>query len=178
MTFAENEHTEFKKSTGELKDGENYVKNKMNWQVELGADMKRHEVPEIPLPALREAIVNSFAHRNFNDPKGNEIAVFSDRIEIFNPGTFPEGLTPDDFIKGREKRQQKKRRIGDRCYHVGLYPRNPGVERKIQPPPKNTEKRHPRQRRNKNEGFGIGPGEFKNGEIASSGKTVSSCFHR
>ncbi len=34
--------------------------------------------------------------------KGNEVAIFKDRIEIYNPGDFPEGYTPEDFIKGEE----------------------------------------------------------------------------
>ncbi|MCK4358752.1 MAG: DeoR family transcriptional regulator [Candidatus Cloacimonetes bacterium] len=55
------------------------------------------------LVAIREALVNSLCHRDYNNPKGNEIAIFKDRVEIYNPGKFPEGYTPDDFIKGKEK---------------------------------------------------------------------------
>ena len=29
--------------------------------------------------------------------------MFKDRVEIYNPGTFPEGYTPEDFIKGKER---------------------------------------------------------------------------
>ena len=35
--------------------------------------------------------------------EGNEVAIFKDRIEIYNPGQFPEGYTPKDFIKGTER---------------------------------------------------------------------------
>lgn len=94
----------------------NFVTDKINWRVEFGADMKRHEIPEIPLTALREAIVNSLAHRNYNDPKSNEIAFFNDRIEIFNPGAFPEGLTPDDFIKGHERSHLRNPKIAEVFY--------------------------------------------------------------
>jgi len=51
----------------------------------------------------REALVNSFCHRDYGIPKGNEIAIFRDRIEIYNAGAFPEGYTPEDFIKGKER---------------------------------------------------------------------------
>jgi ATP-dependent DNA helicase RecG len=101
-----------------LNVAENYVKDKINWRVEFGSDMKRHEIPEIPMPAVREAIVNSFAHRNFNDPKSNEIAIFSDRIEIYNPGTFPEGLTPKDFISGRERSHLRNPKIAEIFYYT------------------------------------------------------------
>ncbi len=85
-----------------LETAETYLKEKMNWRVEF-VDFKRVEIPEIPLKALREALVNSLIHRDFNNPKGNEIAVYKDRIEIFNPGTFPEGLTPEDYIQSKAR---------------------------------------------------------------------------
>lgn len=44
---------------------------------------------------------NSLCHRDYSNPKGNEVAIFKDRIEIYNPGQFPDEIDPDDFIKGR-----------------------------------------------------------------------------
>jgi ATP-dependent DNA helicase RecG len=47
------------------------------------------EVPEYPLPALREAIVNAVVHRDYGSyATGTQIQVrlYSDRIEIANPG--------------------------------------------------------------------------------------------
>ncbi len=95
-----------------------FVTDKLNWRVEFGADMKRHEIPEIPMTALREAIVNSLVHRDYNDPKLNEIAFFADRIEIFNPGTFPKGLSPDDFIKGHERSHLRNPKIAEVFYYT------------------------------------------------------------
>lgn len=63
--------------------------------------MERVEIPEIPLEAIREALINSLIHRDFKNPKSNEIAIYKDRIEIFNPGEFPEGFKPEDFIEGQ-----------------------------------------------------------------------------
>jgi len=37
------------------------------------------------------------------NPKGNEIAIFKDRIEIYNPGNFPDDYSPADFIRGSER---------------------------------------------------------------------------
>ena len=95
-----------------------YLLDKINWRVEFGRDMKRHEIPEIPVAALREAIVNSFAHRNYSDPKSNEIAIFKDRIEIYNPGTFPPGLTPDDFITKHERSHLRNPKIAEMFYYT------------------------------------------------------------
>ena len=85
-----------------LETVESYLKEKMNWRVEF-VDFKRVEIPEIPIKAMREALVNSLIHRDFHNPKGNEVAIFKDRIEIFNPGAFPEGMTPEDFIYGNAR---------------------------------------------------------------------------
>jgi ATP-dependent DNA helicase RecG len=68
--------------------------------------------------ALREAIVNSFAHRNYGNPKSNEIAIFKDRIEIYNPGTFPPGLTPDDFIRKHERSYLRNPKIAEMFYYT------------------------------------------------------------
>jgi len=81
---------------------EQYLKEKMNWRVEIPG-LQRKEIPEIPVKALREAIINSFCHRDYYALESNYIAVYKNRIEISNPGKFPEGLTPEDFIKGKHE---------------------------------------------------------------------------
>jgi len=79
-----------------------YLKEKMNWRVEIPG-LQRKEIPEIPIRALRESIINSFCHRDYGAPESNYIAIFKNRIEISNPGKFPEGLEPQDFIKGKHE---------------------------------------------------------------------------
>lgn len=79
---------------------ETYIKEHINWRAELGAG-GRKEIPEIPVRAITEAVVNSLCHRDYTNPNANKIAVFKNRIEIYNPGQFPEGYEPEDFIKGR-----------------------------------------------------------------------------
>ncbi|MBI5529240.1 MAG: putative DNA binding domain-containing protein [Deltaproteobacteria bacterium] len=87
---------------GLLIKSETYLKEHLDWRVEFGG-IERKEIPEIPVDALREALVNSVCHRDYRNPKGNEIAVFRDRVEIYNPGDFPAGHTPEDFLTGRER---------------------------------------------------------------------------
>ena len=80
---------------------ERYIRNAMRYRVVIdGSQLARKEIPEIPHIAIREALFNSFCHKNFRTPQNNEIAIFKNRIEIYNPGTFPTGITPEDFIKG------------------------------------------------------------------------------
>jgi ATP-dependent DNA helicase RecG len=85
-----------------LSDAEIYIKKHIRWRVEFGK-LEREEIPEIPIDAVREALVNSWCHRDFSVPENNKVALFKNRLEIYNPGQFPEGLKPEDFIKGHEE---------------------------------------------------------------------------
>ncbi|MDP3042236.1 MAG: putative DNA binding domain-containing protein [Candidatus Omnitrophota bacterium] len=78
-----------------------YVNEHMKWRADL-SESRRKEIPEIPVRALSEAIGNSLCHRDFANPKGNEVALFKDRIEIYNPGLFPVEIDPEDFFTGEE----------------------------------------------------------------------------
>jgi len=78
-----------------------YVNGNMKWRAEIKAG-PRKEIPEVPVEAIREAVGNSLCHRDFSNLKGNEIAIFKDRIEIYNPGLFPEEIDPEDFFSGHE----------------------------------------------------------------------------
>jgi ATP-dependent DNA helicase RecG len=48
----------------------------------------REEELEIPVEALREAIINALAHRLYSSNGGVSLAIFEDRVEISNPGNF------------------------------------------------------------------------------------------
>jgi ATP-dependent DNA helicase RecG len=74
----------------------NYIIQNIKWRAEL--ELNRKEIPEIPKRAFVEAIVNSFAHRTYQNLENNKIAIYSDRIEIWNPGSFPESFSPQDYI--------------------------------------------------------------------------------
>jgi len=56
--------------------------------------MQRTDRPEYPLMALREGIMNALTHRDYSSFDGGmAVGVYPDRIEIWNSGTLPEGLT-------------------------------------------------------------------------------------
>ena len=52
--------------------------------------IERDEELEIPADALREALVNAFAHRSYENRRQTiYLAIYDDRMEIKNPGRFP-----------------------------------------------------------------------------------------
>ncbi len=84
-----------------LEQSESYIKQHINWRADL-SKRTREEIPEIPIRAIIETLVNSLAHRDYFAYESNKIAIFKDRIEIWNPGNFPEGFTPLDYIRKEE----------------------------------------------------------------------------
>lgn len=98
-----------------IEKSETYVKEHINWRADLSGS-RRLEIPEIPVRAIKEAIINSLCHRDFTNPKSNEIAIYRDRIEIFNPGPFPHDYSPDDFIKGHEPSIPRNPLIAETLY--------------------------------------------------------------
>lgn len=89
-----------------------YVLNRINWRSEIGS-RKRNEIPEIPEQALREIIVNAFAHADYEVWPEIEVGIHPGKIEIYNPGTFPDELTPLDFISKNLPSYKRNRLILD-----------------------------------------------------------------
>ena len=63
----------------------------------------REERLEVPYKALREALINSLCHRQWEKYNlTNSIAIYDDRIEIANPGIFPSQITPESIKEPHE----------------------------------------------------------------------------
>lgn len=78
-----------------------YVTNNIRWRAEIRG-MERVEIPEIPVEAFREIIVNSFAHMRVNPSSSNEIYITPTRIHIYNPGSLVPGTDPQMFANGEQ----------------------------------------------------------------------------
>lgn len=93
-----------------------YIKEKMDWKVVPGADASRIEVPEAPIDAIREIVVNAFAHADYRGTTEHEIDITPTRIEIYNPGGFPFNLTPESFARENRKSQPRNKVILSTLY--------------------------------------------------------------
>lgn len=96
---------------------ETYIKNNIHWKVEFDGSRERKEIPEVPMDAVREALLNSFCHKDYSTGQSNEVAIYKDRIEIYNPGHFPDGYEPKDFIENPERPVRRNPRIARILYY-------------------------------------------------------------
>ena len=76
----------------------------LNRYIAVGARIegwKRIDLPEYPIEALREAVVNAVIHRDYSW-SGESIRIFyyTDRIEIHSPGLLLPGITVEQMERG------------------------------------------------------------------------------
>ncbi|MBW1851896.1 MAG: putative DNA binding domain-containing protein [Deltaproteobacteria bacterium] len=77
-----------------------FVRLYMERKIEISA-LRRTDAYDIPLPAIREGILNAICHRDYSiTGSDNKLDIFSDRLEITSPGTLPFGITLQDLGEG------------------------------------------------------------------------------
>lgn len=71
-------------------------------EMRIGAtvnDLEREEVLEYPRRAVREALINAVAHRDYRiSGRRIEIRMYADRLEIISPGGLPGYMTLDNLV--------------------------------------------------------------------------------
>lgn len=67
--------------------------------------LERIDEPLFPVAALREAVINALCHRTYAHAGGAvSVAIYDDRLEIWNDGTLPFGLKPEDLKRKHDSR--------------------------------------------------------------------------
>jgi ATP-dependent DNA helicase RecG len=69
-----------------------------NREEELMVGLLRVGVPDYPPAAFREGVANALIHRDYTRLGAVHIQWHEDRIEISNPGGFPEGVRLDNLL--------------------------------------------------------------------------------
>lgn len=122
----------------QLENAENFIKNHISLSSEIKG-LQREDKYEIPIQAIREALVNAVIHRDYsNFGRDVKIGVYDDMVNIVSPGGFPSTITQEDILEGRSEIRNKViarvfkelnyieqwgsgiRRIKSSCKNVGL----------------------------------------------------------
>ena len=93
--------------------------------------LERQERMEYPLDAVREALVNAIAHRDYRlGGRRTEVRMFSDRLEIISPGGLPGFITVENIVQEHFSRNP---RIVSALYYWGFSEElGLGVDRMIE----------------------------------------------
>ncbi len=86
-----------------IDEGISFILSAISWDISITGNAKRKEEPEIPQRAIREIVVNAFAHGCYFSNTAFAIEIFSDRVAVYSPGNFPAGFTPEDFAYKAEE---------------------------------------------------------------------------
>jgi ATP-dependent DNA helicase RecG len=82
-----------------IKNCESFFKIYLRQKHEI-KDFEEEILEEIPMSALREAVVNAIAHRDYTISAPIRIIIFSDRVEIHSPGKLPNTVTIESMKVG------------------------------------------------------------------------------
>ena len=67
----------------------------------MDVSMRRARRWLYPVEALREAIVNSLAHRDWTRYEEIEVARYVDRLEVLSPGALQNTMTVEKMVAGQ-----------------------------------------------------------------------------
>lgn len=69
------------------------------------------------MDAIGEALLNLFCHKDYASGESNEVAIYKDRVEIYNPGAFPDGYDPQYFIEQSSRPIRRNPMIARTLYY-------------------------------------------------------------
>ena len=69
--------------------------------------LEREDWTQFPPAAVREALVNAVAHRDYSvRGEGIRVSLFSDRLEVYSPGRLPGHVTLENLVEERFSRNE------------------------------------------------------------------------
>lgn len=94
-------------------------------------DLEREELTEYPRFAVREALINAVAHRDYRiRGRRIEIRMYTDRMEVISPGDLPGYITLDNLV---EEHFSRNPRIVNGLYQWGYIEElGLGIDRMIE----------------------------------------------
>lgn len=76
----------------------------LNYSFELPDGMFRKQIRHYAKDVVRELIINAFVHKSFTISGDIFISLYSDRLEIKNPGGLPLGVTKNNILHQVQRR--------------------------------------------------------------------------
>lgn len=81
----------------------------------------RYDIPTFDEVAVREALLNAVAHRDYRLGGSIFVRQYARRLEIVSPGGFPLGITPENIV---DQQNPRNRRLAEALGKCGLIERS------------------------------------------------------
>lgn len=79
----------------------------------VGTNTQRAEIPEYPLEAIRELLLNCIVHRDYQSPTDVQIKIFDNSIVFFNPSGLYGNITEEDLKTDSYKASTRNRQVAE-----------------------------------------------------------------
>ena len=81
-----------------------------------GKTTQRTEIPEYPLDAVRELLVNSLIHRDYQSPTDIQIRIYDNSITFFNPSGLYGNITEEELKTDSYQASTRNKQIAESFY--------------------------------------------------------------
>ena len=81
-----------------------------------GKTTQRTEIPEYPLEAIREILLNTLIHRDYQSPTDVQIKIFDNSISFFNPSGLYGNLTIEELQTDKYRASTRNKQLAEAFY--------------------------------------------------------------
>ena len=106
----------------QMDDALKFVARNTKQAIRITGKPEHDVVPEYPVEAIREAVINSICHRSYTESGMIQVRIYDDRLEIWNPGMLPPDLTIEQLYREHASHPRNPRLAGA-FHHTGLVER-------------------------------------------------------
>lgn len=106
------------------------IQRNIRIRYEIKGRVKRQEVWDYPIEALREIVLNAICHRDYADNADIQIKIFDDKIIFWNPGKLQFDVTIEQLLADQHISKPRNRLISQAFYDLGEIERfGSGIKR-------------------------------------------------
>lgn len=80
------------------------------------ASTERKEIPEYPLEAIRELLMNALVHRDYLSPTDVQIRIYDNSISFFNPSGLYGDITEQDLQTDKYRASTRNKQLAEALY--------------------------------------------------------------
>jgi ATP-dependent DNA helicase RecG len=100
-----------------LEDSMQEIISHLKFAFEITGDStKREEIPEFPLDAIRELLLNALIHRDYQSPTDVQVKIFDNSISFFNPSGLFGNLTVEDLETDNYHASTRNKQLAEAFY--------------------------------------------------------------